>query len=137
MRVASPNRTIDPLPKLRSIWDSTRFRAFCFSGFSVIFIEVSFFAIWGTRVGPLGSLLINCTTRMLADTFNPVNPGLRLDLLCTAYQASLLAWPIGRYLSKLSTKYWKRYSRSYVFGSWAVTLTTKLSFESDASARWF
>lgn len=30
---------------------------------------------------------------MLSDTFNPVNPGLRLDLLCMADRASLLANP--------------------------------------------
>src|SRR4028118_1447279 len=70
MRVDSPNRTIAPLPKLRSIWDSTEVRAFCFSEFSVVvFIDASFFAICGTRVDPLRSLLINCTTRMLAVIF--------------------------------------------------------------------
>lgn len=30
---------------------------------------------------------------MLSDTFNPVNPGLRLDILCMADRASLLAIP--------------------------------------------
>jgi len=37
--------------------------------FSVVFVEASFFAIFGTRVDPLRSLLINCTTRMLAVIF--------------------------------------------------------------------
>ncbi|PSB39884.1 hypothetical protein C7B67_29200, partial [filamentous cyanobacterium Phorm 6] len=53
----------------RQIWDSTEVRAFCFSVFSVVFVDASFFAIFGTRVDPLRSLLINCTTRMLAVIF--------------------------------------------------------------------
>jgi hypothetical protein len=41
MRAASPKRMMEPLPKLRSIWFSTKLRAFSFSGLFVIWVAIN------------------------------------------------------------------------------------------------